>query len=210
MGKGGQYSCACLHSGRRPDERKGNLDLFKTKKVKFLICTDVAARGIDIMGVPFVINVTLPDEKSNYVHRIGRVGRAERMGLAISIVSTVPEKVWYHQCPSKGNNCNNTRLVENGGCTIWYNEQMLLAEVEDHLNITIQQAAPDMKVQADEFDGKVVYGQKRQQRGTGYQGHAGTLASAVAELTKLEKTVQLSFLQMRENPLCVGVSGKNQ
>lgn len=40
-----------------------------------------------------VINVTLPDEKQNYVHRIGRVGRAERMGLAISLVSTVPEKV---------------------------------------------------------------------------------------------------------------------
>lgn len=40
-----------------------------------------------------VINMTLPDEKSNYVHRIGRVGRAERMGLAISLVSTVPEKV---------------------------------------------------------------------------------------------------------------------
>lgn len=42
-----------------------------------------------------VINVTLPDEKSNYVHRIGRVGRAERMGLAISLVATVPEKVHY-------------------------------------------------------------------------------------------------------------------
>ena len=37
-------------------------------------------------GLPFIINVTLPDEKSNYVHRIGRVGRAERMGLAISLV----------------------------------------------------------------------------------------------------------------------------
>lgn len=42
-----------------------------------------------------MINVTLPDEKSNYVHRIGRVGRAERMGLAISLVSSVPEKVKY-------------------------------------------------------------------------------------------------------------------
>lgn len=40
-----------------------------------------------------VINITLPDEKSNYVHRIGRVGRADRMGLAISLVATVPEKV---------------------------------------------------------------------------------------------------------------------
>lgn len=61
-------------------------------EVRFLICTDVAARGIDITGIPFVVNVTLPDDKQNYVHRIGRVGRAERMGLAISLVSKVKEK----------------------------------------------------------------------------------------------------------------------
>ena len=60
--------------------------------MRFLICTDVAARGIDIRGVPFVV-VTLPDDKQNYVHRIGRVGRAERMGLALSLVATVKEKV---------------------------------------------------------------------------------------------------------------------
>ena len=45
-----------------------------------------------------MINVTLPDEKQNYVHRIGRVGRAERMGLAVSLVSTVPEKVRQFYC----------------------------------------------------------------------------------------------------------------
>ncbi len=61
--------------------------------MKFLICTDVAARGLDVKELPFVINMTLPDEKSNYVHRIGRVGRAERMGLAISLVAMVQEKV---------------------------------------------------------------------------------------------------------------------
>lgn len=71
-----------------------------------------------------MINMTLPDEKSNYVHRIGRVGRAERMGLAISLVSKVPEKVWYHGewCPSRGRNCSNTNLTDKGGCCIWYNE----------------------------------------------------------------------------------------
>lgn len=71
-----------------------------------------------------MINVTLPDEKSNYVHRIGRVGRAERMGLAISLVSAVPEKVWYHGewCSSRGRNCGNTKLTDHGGCCIWYNE----------------------------------------------------------------------------------------
>jgi len=76
------------------------------------------------MHLVSVINVTLPDEKSNYVHRIGRVGRAERMGLAISLVSSVPEKVWFHGewCKSRGRNCYNTNLTKDGGCCIWYNE----------------------------------------------------------------------------------------
>jgi hypothetical protein len=74
-----------------------------------------------------VINITLPDEKTNYVHRIGRVGRAERMGLAVSLVSTVPEKVWYHGewCPSRGRSCWNTDLTSRGGCCIWYNEKQV-------------------------------------------------------------------------------------
>lgn len=110
-----EYACVCLHSDRRPHERKQNLQafkvyhnsswmsrfhstvqipfLFQNGEVRFLICTDVAARGIDITGIPFVVNVTLPDDKQNYVHRIGRVGRADRMGLAISLVAKVKEKV---------------------------------------------------------------------------------------------------------------------
>ncbi|KAK2092029.1 ATP-dependent RNA helicase ddx1 [Saguinus oedipus] len=159
--KGHQFSCVCLHGDRKPHERKQNLERFKKGDVRFLICTDVAARGIDIHGVPYVINVTLPDEKQNYVHRIGRVGRAERMGLAISLVATEKEKVWYHVCSSRGKGCYNTRLKEDGGCTIWYNEMQLLSEIEEHLNCTISQVEPDIKVPLDEFDGKVTYGQKR-------------------------------------------------
>jgi ATP-dependent RNA helicase DDX1 len=87
------YSCVCLHGDRKPHERKANLEMFKKQEVRFLICTDVAARGLDVKNVPFVINVTLPDDKANYVHRIGRVGRAERMGLAISLVAAYQEKV---------------------------------------------------------------------------------------------------------------------
>ncbi|CAI9552857.1 unnamed protein product [Staurois parvus] len=51
--KGHQFSCVCLHSDRKPQERKQNLERFKKNEVRFLICTDVAARGIDIHGVPY-------------------------------------------------------------------------------------------------------------------------------------------------------------
>lgn len=56
------------------------------------------------------------------MHRIGRVGRAERMGLAISLVSTVGEKVWYHRRKARGASCHNTQLTNKDGCCIWYNE----------------------------------------------------------------------------------------
>ncbi|XP_044745938.1 ATP-dependent RNA helicase Ddx1 [Coccinella septempunctata] len=191
-----KYSCVCLHGDRKPHERKANLEKFKRQEVKFLICTDVAARGLDITGLPFMINVTLPDEKSNYVHRIGRVGRAERMGLALSLVSTVPEKVWYHGewCKTRGRNCWNTNLTDVKGCCMWYNEPQYLADIEEHLNITITQVDTDMVVPADEFDGKVVYGQKRKAGGSNYQNHTAQMAPIVKELTKLESNAQLIYL----------------
>ncbi|KAI1897597.1 hypothetical protein AGOR_G00084900 [Albula goreensis] len=196
QGGGQQFSCVCLHGDRKPNERKHNLERFKRQEVKFLICTDVAARGIDIRGVPYVINVTLPDEKQNYVHRIGRVGRAERMGLAISLVAMEKEKVWYHVCPNRGKGCTKTRLKEEGGCTIWYNEKELLSEIEEHLKCTITQCEPDIKVPVDEFDGKVTYGQRRTGGGGLYKGHVDMLAPTVQELAALEKEAQTSFLHL--------------
>lgn len=194
-----EFSCVCLHGDRAPNERKGNLAAFKAKKVNFMICTDVAARGIDIKGIPFVINVTLPDEKANYVHRIGRVGRADRMGLALSLVSTVKEKVWYHKCPNRGRGCNNTRLVEQGGCTIWYDEPKYIGDIEEHLGETITNVEPDMKVPVNEFDGKVVYGSRRKRVDNAGKYHVTELAPAVQELALLEKKVQGSFLGFRND-----------
>lgn len=51
--KNNPYSCVCLHGDRKPPERKANLEKFKCGDVKFLVCTDVAARGLDISGLPF-------------------------------------------------------------------------------------------------------------------------------------------------------------
>uniref|UniRef100_A0A0B7AKG3 ATP-dependent RNA helicase n=1 Tax=Arion vulgaris TaxID=1028688 RepID=A0A0B7AKG3_9EUPU len=195
---GKNYSCVCLHGDRSPQERKSNLEKFKKREVKFLICTDVAARGLDISGLPYVINVTLPDEKQNYIHRIGRVGRAERMGLAISLVATCKEKVWYHSnCTSKGRGCYNTNLTDNGGCCIWYNESQLLNDVEDHLDVTIDRVKPDIKVPINEFDGKVTYGQRKKAGGSLYKGHIEFLAPTVAELAQLEKKAQTTFIDLK-------------
>ncbi|KAM6954207.1 ATP-dependent RNA helicase DDX1 [Aplochiton taeniatus] len=191
-----QFSCVCLHGDRKPNDRKANLECFKKKEVRHLICTDVAARGIDIHGVPYVINVTLPDEKQNYVHRIGRVGRAERMGLAISLVAMEKEKVWYHTCANRGRGCYNTKLKENGGCTIWYNEKELLSDVEEHLKCTITQCEADIKVPLDDFDGKVTYGQRKARGGGNYNRHVDMLAPTVQELANLEREAQTSFLHL--------------
>eukprot|EP00041_Stephanoeca_diplocostata_P030216 m.907818 g.907818 ORF g.907818 m.907818 type:complete len:736 (+) comp23711_c1_seq21:2004-4211(+) len=195
-----EYSCCCVHGDRSVQVRRANLQAFKDGERRFLICTDVAARGIDIRGVPYVINMMLPDEKENYIHRIGRVGRAERMGLALSLVSTVKEKVWYcsQNCTSRGRlPCKNTHLKEDGGCTIWYSEPDYLRAVEEHLGETIPTVDESMMVPTCEFDGKVVYGEKRGANGSDYKGHADILAPSVAELASLEYTAQTSYLALQ-------------
>jgi len=93
-GKENPYSCVVLAGGRSMDERRRALAAFKEGDVRFMLCTDVAARGLDVKELPFVINMTLPDRSEDYIHRVGRVGRADIMGLAISIVAeTELEKV---------------------------------------------------------------------------------------------------------------------
>lgn len=74
-------------SGRMAQNKRTRLmEEFKSKKVTILVCTDVAARGLDIDGINLVINYDLPIEAANYVHRIGRTGRAGKSGKAVSFV----------------------------------------------------------------------------------------------------------------------------
>jgi ATP-dependent RNA helicase RhlE len=76
-----------LHGDKSQDERLRALQAFKAGQVQLLVCTDVAARGLDIKDVPAVFNFDLPFNPEDYVHRIGRTGRAGAEGLAISFVS---------------------------------------------------------------------------------------------------------------------------
>lgn len=76
-----------IHANRTQQARTQALDGFKSGRIKVLIGTDLAARGIDIEQLPCVINVDLPYVPEDYIHRIGRTGRASAKGLAISLFS---------------------------------------------------------------------------------------------------------------------------
>lgn len=76
-----------IHSDKDQSERTAALTAFKNKKVRILIATDISARGIDIPDIHFVINYDLPEKVENYVHRVGRTGRAVKKGSALSFCS---------------------------------------------------------------------------------------------------------------------------
>jgi superfamily II DNA/RNA helicase len=78
---------AALHGDKSQDERLKALEAFKKGEVDLLVCTDVAARGLDIKDVPAVFNFDVPFNAEDYVHRIGRTGRAGASGLAVTLVS---------------------------------------------------------------------------------------------------------------------------
>ncbi len=81
------FSAAEIHSDRSMGQRKEALQGFKSGRYRVLVATDIAARGIDVVGIELVLNYDLPDEPGYYVHRIGRTGRAGLTGHAISIAT---------------------------------------------------------------------------------------------------------------------------
>ena len=77
-----------IHSDKTQDERLEVMQRFREGLVHVLIATDVSARGIDIPNVDYVVNYDLPDKSENYVHRVGRTGRGNQRGNAVSFCST--------------------------------------------------------------------------------------------------------------------------
>ncbi len=84
---------AAIHGNKSQNARTRALAEFKRGTIQALVATDIAARGLDIDQLPFVVNYELPNVPEDYVHRIGRTGRAGREGLAISLVSQEEEKL---------------------------------------------------------------------------------------------------------------------
>lgn len=211
------YSCLVLAGARSVEERKAALRAFKSGEVRFLIATDVAARGIDIQGLPCIINMTLPDKSEDYIHRVGRVGRAEARGLAISFVSTVPEKVWY--CTVKGlkpwlkpDRKNTKTTAEKGGHTVWQEEWKMLQDVEARLNLEVPKLSPGdfslpyeiaarMHSQSGSLGGEAKYGQNRSgieaEFARDVAKRAQALQPALRKLSELEHQAQASFFALQ-------------
>jgi ATP-dependent RNA helicase RhlE len=82
------YAVAALHSNKSQNQRQLALDSFRSGKVRILVATDIAARGLDIASISHVINYDIPDTADTYIHRIGRTGRAERDGDAMTLVTS--------------------------------------------------------------------------------------------------------------------------
>ena len=86
-------SCKPIHGGIPQKARERTLKQFREGKLRVLVATDVAARGLDIDDVDVVFNYDVPEEQEYYVHRIGRTGRAKRHGVAYTFVVTVTEAI---------------------------------------------------------------------------------------------------------------------
>ena len=83
-----------IHGDKSQNARQRVLDSFKNKEITVLVATDIAARGIDIESLPYVINMDLPNIPETYVHRIGRTGRAGNGGISISFCAQDEEVYW--------------------------------------------------------------------------------------------------------------------
>ena len=121
-----------LHGDKSQDERLKALDSFKKGEVDLLVCTDVAARGLDIKDVPAVFNFDIPFNAEDYIHRIGRTGRAGASGLAVSFVSK-----------------SDGRLMADL-------EKLLKAKIELE-PVEFEEDAPDIRKQGRINDGRRMY-----------------------------------------------------
>ncbi|MCP4575192.1 MAG: DEAD/DEAH box helicase [Deltaproteobacteria bacterium] len=83
-----RLNAVALHGNKSQSFRTRTLKEFKTGEIRILVATDVAARGLDISNLPYVVNYDMPSIPEDYVHRIGRTGRAGESGVAVSLVGT--------------------------------------------------------------------------------------------------------------------------
>ena len=83
-----------MHGGMVQDDRTAVMEDFRKGRLRYLVATDVAARGIDVDNVTHVVNYDVPEEKESFIHRTGRTGRAGKTGVALTLVTPSEERSW--------------------------------------------------------------------------------------------------------------------
>ena len=108
----------CIHGDIPQKRREQVMEMFRQGNLQVFVSTDVAARGIDVDDVDIVFNADVPDENPDYIHRIGRTGRAKRQGIAVTLVGDYPSRLRIDDIAKKtGNQILPVRFDENGHLT---------------------------------------------------------------------------------------------
>ena len=107
--------CECIHGDIKQSLREKAMQKYRDGKLRVLIATDVASRGIDVDDVDCVINFDVPEENEYYVHRIGRTGRAKRKGVAWSIIGNFPEKAKLDEIAKYSNYTVKPMTLDSNG-----------------------------------------------------------------------------------------------
>ncbi|MCD8027856.1 MAG: DEAD/DEAH box helicase [Erysipelotrichaceae bacterium] len=126
------YNAEALHGDLSQPQRINTLKRFKNGRVQYLVATDVAARGIDIEDIGYVINYELPQEDELYIHRIGRTGRANKKGIAYSIV-THKEKRFLEVIARKTNSHIEKLKIPDNNEIFEQKSKDLLFEIQDRI-----------------------------------------------------------------------------
>ncbi|KAL6506708.1 DEAD-box ATP-dependent RNA helicase 28 [Orobanche hederae] len=137
-----------LHADLTQAQRLDALELFRKQKADFLIATDVAARGLDIIGVQTVINFACPRDLTSYVHRVGRTARAGREGYAVTFV-TDDDRSLLKAIVKRAGSRLRSRIVAEQSIRKW---SQMIEQMEDEVSSILQEEREEMALRKAEME----------------------------------------------------------